>query len=141
MSSLNAPERVAVAPGCAPSVQGCESCDTRRAAFELTLDGTVFRLCQSCVLPEDARTAALLAERVDQPRQPCRTACPLRRPPGRGRRERPRLRLPRPLHHPTGPGSRGTRPAIIDVHAAKVAKSGIIAASDGSDDVICARTC
>lgn len=67
MSGLNAPDRTAVAPGCAPSVQGCESCDTRRAAFELTLDGTTFRLCQSCVFPEDARAAALLAERVDQP--------------------------------------------------------------------------
>lgn len=45
----------------------CESCATRRAAFELTLGGAAFRLCQSCVLPEDARDATLLAERVDRP--------------------------------------------------------------------------
>lgn len=45
----------------------CDSCSNRRPVFELTLAGTTFRLCQSCVLPEDARAAGPLSERVDQP--------------------------------------------------------------------------
>lgn len=53
---------------CATSIaDACECCSRRRPAFELTLGGLTFRLCQTCILPEDIADAEPLSEWVDQP--------------------------------------------------------------------------